>query len=163
MVEEYPTTDKLVEEIYERLSAFRNASEQIAEYAKQSDALSEHWRTLTVSFSEAAEDTRQGIVSLVNASRVSAESASRAQVDIAQMTSQIQALQLRARLDALAAEQKEVRELVIGLQTRLHDRIRSLDIGLDELRITMRKSLRVVILLQALLLCAIATLLIKTF
>jgi hypothetical protein len=155
------STDQLVEEIYQQLSAFRSASAQLAEHAKQTSATSESWKTMTMNFSKTVEDTREGIASLVNASKAAAERASLAHDNVTNMTAQIHKMDLATRLDELAAGQKEVREMVIDLHTRQQDRIRSLEAGLDNVRTIVRQSFRIFIVLQALILLVIAIALVK--
>ena len=155
------STDRLVEEIYERLSAFRKASDQLAEHARQSSITSESWKTATLDFTRTVEDTRDSMTSLVNASQATVDQTKVASADVRSMISEIQSIGIEGRFDALVVELKEVRELLIDLQTRQQSRIRSIEVSLDVLHASVLQSKRVSILCGAAGLVLLAIILIK--
>lgn len=161
MSTENMSTDRLLEEIYERLSAFRKASDLLAEHAMQSSAISESWKTVTLDFAKTVEDTRDSIAALVNASKTTADQTEIASADVRSMMSEIRSVGLEGRFNSLAVEQKEVRELLIDLQTRQQSRIHSIEVSLDILHANVVQSKRVSIFSSAAGLVLLAIILIR--
>ncbi len=121
------TPEQLVKEIYERLSSFRTASEQLAAHAETSKQTIGGWKTLTTKFTDAVQSTQKGMVEVVTSSSAVVDVAKAMQANVQVMIDQIQEIKLARRLETLEQDQKELLRHMLDLKTKHLERLESID------------------------------------
>jgi|GEM_PF-4385867 len=114
----YSSPEKVVEDIYSQLNAFRSASEQLAEQAKLGKLTIDGWKTLTINFANTAESTQKGINTVVETSAETVNLAKEAQVEIRKIADDLRPSKLHEQLDELDRQQKVILEHITELQDK---------------------------------------------